>query len=270
MRCLLRLLLLIPVLFCCAACADEPERDWDRGYDELFSGQAIKPEYREQIELFDKMMFASRDQRYFGPSTMLREIDIATTAYFPQLGHSRDYLRRNQSSLENSAFRGWLHGTIEIKQADILVVRFSNLIDDPIESFRGILREFLSPEGGEAEDLEVAAISRGRCEFARLVKNQIIHKTAIFVLAPQAGDATDMNKRQAASCINRGHYFHRGFENVLRMPENNFVRFHRDQKRYSMNVEYEALSPSLFFNKEDIGKSRQEILSVIIEKASIQ
>ncbi|WP_417461285.1 hypothetical protein [Kordiimonas sp.] len=268
-----RLLAIVLLSFIPVACQGAGEQGSDRNYDGVFEGLNIHSRYVEKIKLFDRMAFADGQDKFV--SAGLRKVtygagkkEIYQTAVFygGTLTAKPNFVCGNAAVLRSNYFYPYLKEVTAAIDSDLVVVGSPALLDKKIGPEGISAMKYLAASIPKNVTLSRHVLDQGDCVLFSLEGNYRVQKTIAFAALGHDQHPSDEVQQKVVSCINRAHYLHFGFSNVLKLEAGDLVERSGATNRFRMDANMGVHFPIFFQDGSMAGKSRFDVLRAYAEQ----
>ena len=245
-----------------AACGDVDSSDnhtnldaqGNRDFYELLPDRQLTDYEEEGVRRFDRWAFTDTQRYYYAPAADMNY--VAKTGMLTELSR---YWQINSDMVEATLFFRALASTRDVAKANLVFVGLDgaegSLESDTAEKFGLGASVSFDTAGG------FTPLSPSGCHARRIMDGFDILRTLI-VITDLSEELSKERVRGLTACMNKGYYYHFGFNNVSAMPDEDFATHYREERgAYEFDViNAAAYAPISFLRGKMNGKNRKQVL----------
>lgn len=257
----MRLLIAFAVLLIVSSSGRAQEQTEERIYPSEFARSSLSEEALEYIKGFDRMAFAAGQDRFFGVDADPNTGQVNLVNLYSRLRFESKFAYLKPAA--NAFFHYTVPGIINAvkpEASEILVLPVGDMRGSPNVGQMQLFQGFSPKKSLVKAKEETTYLDNDRCGIWRQVDGYAVEKSLILIRAGDPETMTRDEKMSAVSCLNRGVYYHLGFNNAINMPVETFVEYYEPSKKMFMNTKFKRALPFFLKAGGHVGSTRDDIL----------
>lgn len=231
----------------------------NRDYSDLLNDPRLTALDVERVKRFDRWAFTNSQKFYYAP--VRKRNLILKAGVLPKL---RKHWSVNSQMLEHTAFHGIAWSASTLAEANLV---FLGLEDDDLSKHTDIMEKFgVAASVDLLDSSSFSSLSSSGCYAERIIEGYDIIMTLVVKVGLK-GDLTREQAQELVVCLNKGYYYHFGFNNVAAIPDSQFVTRYKDGQGYYLSPIDAAYAPVSFLRGNLNGETRKTVLRKLIDTA---